>query len=484
MKAIHLFGVWLFYFILMNRFKIAGAQFANKEYGYAIKTLAMGTSYLLNSNSYSRKNFWLFGGKTEILFDFTGNNSIIKAYEQCPPIFAILNYQVNCYINGITTITNTKGEISTSDRAKRINKLRQKPNPIQTEDEFDAQGLFYKRLFGYNVVWCGADFPIGFDRTYAKQLWNIPPNLIEFRFKQKPFWEIDFENEEYIEVWLKHANRELKLNKGSYYIFKGNSPNFNEFYLPETPIKSLEKPINNTIGAYESRYSIIKNRGALGLISSDAKDATGSRPLSVKEKEDLQEDYKTQYGLSSTQWSTLITSQAVKYQQMGFPTKDLLLFEEIEEDMQRICDAFGHQYSLLANNNTNSLGGNKLNESKKLLYQDTIIPLANSDDKQWMEFFGITDLAETIKTDYSHVPALQEDELKNAQARKTRNEASLIEFKNNIITYNQWLNYNKLPIRTDEFGTMYYYQLLSKGLVFGDVPNQTNLNIQNQVTNE
>lgn len=463
----------------MNRFKVAKLQMNNKEYGYALKTIALGTSYLLNSNSYDRKKFWLFGEKADFLFDFSGSESIIKAYEQCPPIFAIINYQVNCYINGNTIVKNSKGEISTSDRAKRINKLKSKPNPLQTEDEFDAQGQFYKRLFGYNIVWCGDNLPVGFDRTYAKQLWNIPPNLVDIRYTTKCFFDIDFENEEYIEVWLRHGNSSTKLTKGSYHIFKGNAPNFGNFYLPESPIKSLEKPINNIIGAYQSRHTLIAKRGALGMISSDAQDANGRRPLSIAQKEDLQNDYQQYYGLSNQQWSVLITGEAVKWQQMGYPTKDLMLFEEIEEDMQRICDAFGHQYPLLANNNTNSLGGNKLNESKKLLYQDTIIPLANSDDKQWMEFFGITDLAETIVTDYSHVAALQEDNLKNAQTRKARNEALLIEFKNNLITLNRWLELNKEPIRNDELGGLYYYQLLQKGFVFGDMPNQINVNTQN-----
>lgn len=425
----------------MNRFQTAGKELVKGNITGALKAAVLGHQINPNFNHTNYRNqngTWFFSTPIDVLFNFNGYGSAIKAYEQCPPIYSIINYQVNCYINGITTIVNSKGEIATSEKARRINKLRKKPNKLQTEDEFDAQGMFYKRLFGFNIVWCGNDLPVGFDKSYANQMWNIPPNICEFKFIEKAFWETDINNEDYLEIWINDGGKKLKLAKGSYYIFKSNSPNFDSFYLPESPIKSLQKPINNCIGAYDSRYNLIKRRGALGMISSDKQDATGTRPLPVTEKENIQNEYQKNYGLASDQWNILVTNESVKWQQMGYPTKDLMLFEEIEEDIQRMCDAFGHQYALLASNNTNSLGGNKLGESKKLLYQDTIIPLANSDDKQWMNFFNIVDSAETIVTTYNHVAALQEDAVKQQTARMLTNQNKKMEFEAGLITLNNW----------------------------------------------
>jgi hypothetical protein len=80
-----------------------------------------------------------------------------------------------------------------------------------------------------------------------------------------------------------------------------------------------------------------------------------------------------------------------------------------------------------------------LNDAKKLLYQDAIIPEAESSYEDWNEFFGLKKLGLRMEMDYSHVAALQEDKVQKAQARKTTDEAMKIEWDAGLITLNQWL---------------------------------------------
>lgn len=238
-------------------------------------------------------------------------------------------------------------------------------------------------------------------------------------------------------------------------------------------------PINNIIGAYQSRNTLIKRRGALGIISSDTKDESGTVSLTSNEKDDLQKEF-LKYGLMKDQYQVIISNAAIKWQQIGYPTRDLMLFEEIEDSTMRICDAYGYPYRLLSSEKTNSLGGSDLKEYKKLLYQDTIIPDAEMIADDLNLLFGLNDLPERIEIDYTHIAIMQEDKQKEAQARKTRNEALQIEFYNNLITLNRWLELNDEDT-IGEDGNKYYYQLTALGMSFG---KENNTVINEAINNE
>jgi hypothetical protein len=179
----------------------------------------------------------------------------------------------------------------------------------------------------------------------------------------------------------------------------------------------------------------------------------------------LQEDYR-QFGLLRKQWQIIISNAAVKWQNMGYATKDLMLFEEIEDDIMRVCDSFNYPYPLLSSNRTNSLGGNNIGESKTLLYQDAIMPEACSIYTQWNLFLGLDEYNITMSKDYSDIAALKEDKVKLGMARFNMNRGALIEFQNNIITMNEWRALNGDDKLSNGLGDFYYYELIAQGVVF------------------
>jgi hypothetical protein len=211
--------------------------------------------------------------------------------------------------------------------------------------------------------------------------------------------------------------------------------------FPDSRIRSLEMPINNQIGAYESRNVLINYRGALGIFSRDIS-SSGQIPVAAitpKEKEGLQRDFK-RYGLKEGQWQFIITSAALKWQSVSVPTKDLMLFEEVKASNEAICDKYGYPFELLANQSGTTFANRK--EAGKDLYQNSIIPEAKSFYRQLNEFFDTAAYDIVIDKDYSKVPVLQEDEKERMAARLTRNEAYQIEWDNDLITRNQWREAN------------------------------------------
>jgi hypothetical protein len=413
--------------------------------------------------------FWSLNqpGGIDYKFSYTGHSSSLKAYEKCPPLTAIINKKAQSFINGKTFILDKKGKRkdkeSTNEVARKLRSLLSKPNPIQSQKEFEAQQYIYTMLFGWCLV---VPFkPVGFSNIDAERLWNIPPSIINVE-ETKKNWLLAKSNADIIKsIIISFGDQRTHIPVNDVYIIKDFTPSFKSSVFPESRVCSLEMPINNIIGAYESRNVLINYRGALGIISPDSKDVGGPVPLKDDDKTELQNDF-LRYGLSRTQWKFIISSASIKWSQMGVPTRDLMLFEEVEDSIMRICDSYGFPYPLIASNRTNNLGGNNIGEAKKWLYQDATIPEADSFCEQWGNFFELDKHDLVIMKDFSHIAALQDDEQKKAQARKTRNEAYQTEFFMNVSTLNQWRVANGEDPLDGEDGSLFYYELLKKGWVF------------------
>jgi hypothetical protein len=443
----------------------------NKGFSNIAPPALIGADYAFRANE-----FWMINGPGgfDYKFSYTGHHSSLKAYEKCPPLTAIVNKKAKAFLNGKTFIVNKKGKArdkeSTSEVATKLKALRAKPNPFQSERDFDAQQYIYQQLFGYCLMLVIK--PVGFPNYEAERLWNIPPSMVDIEETRKSWITAKDKKDIIKKIVLIFGEERAEIPVTDVYIIKDFIPSFKSAIFPESRICSLEMPINNIIGAYESRNVLINYRGALGIISPDAKDVGGPVPLKDDDKLSLQDDF-LRYGLRNQQWKFIISQASIKWSQMGVPTKDLMLFEEIEDDIMRICDSYDYPYPLMSSNRTNSLGGNNIGESKKLLYQDATIPEADSFCDQWATVFELDRYDLTFLKDYSHVPALQEDEQKKAQARKTRNEAYQVEFYNNLCSLNEWRVANgddpltKKGPANEDYGSMYYFELLAAGWQFG-----------------
>jgi hypothetical protein len=367
-------------------------------------------------------------------FTYAGHKSSLTAYECCPPVNAIINKKAQAYINGKTWVLNTQGKDATTIEAKKLKALFKKPNPLQSWKQFEAQGYIYQQLFGYTMIL--PIKPVGFKENIdATALWNIPPFMVDIEETNKLFYQSDVKGI-IKQIVLNYKGTRTILQVEDIYIIKDFTPSFCSLVIPESRICSLELPINNIIGAYESRNVLINYRGALGILTNDPGTGQfGGLPITQTDKDQIQSDF-SRYGLKQRQWQIIITSAAMKWQQMGYATKDLMLFEEVEGSTMAICDGFGYPYRLMGAEKSASY--NDVSQFKKMLYQDSIIPESESIYEQWDQFFNTEKYGLILNKDYSHLPVLQEDEVQKMQARHTRDQAYTIEWEKGLITLNQW----------------------------------------------
>lgn len=183
---------------------------------------------------------------------------------------------------------------------------------------------------------------------------------------------------------------------------------------PISRIDSLKFPLSNIKASYHKRNVLLENIGSIGILSTQASDMGGAIPMTPEEKKQIQKDW---YRRSKDE--LIITESNVDWKPMSFPTRDLLLFEELTADKLAIIDAYGLNANLFSSEEGSTF--NNVRESIKMVYTDTIIPetqaMYDSIMKQWNldgEYY--------LKADFSHLPALQVDEESKAKVMKTKAE--------------------------------------------------------------
>lgn len=416
----------------MNKILTASREIIKGNFGGAVKSLSM------NPSTYrGNMDFFIGSDGVEHLFKWKDHNSSLTAYTDCPPVTAVINRKAQAHINGKTWVMDKKGKEAKSKEAEKIRKLLANPNPFQSGDQFEAQLKIYTQIFGY--CWLLPIIPPGFEKygvIEATALWVIPPNMLTYEETEKLFAQQDLSGVlKNVKLTYKNKEEDIK-NIDNLYLFKDFTPSFDSLIFPESRLRSLERPINNIIGAFESRNVLINYRGALGILSHEqGAGQYASLPMTEKQKEDLQSDFR-RYGIKDHQWQFIITSASLKWQQMGVPTKDLLLMEEVQESSKSICDNLGYPPHLLGLIDPTF---NNQNAAQKALYEDTIIPESNSIYGQWNTIFKTDELGLSIIKDYSHLAVLQEDKNQQATAEKAKTEALKMQFEMGLITLNDAL---------------------------------------------
>lgn len=383
-------------------------------------------------------NYFFGGNGVDYRFMYNGHGSAIKAYSTCPPLCAVINRKAQCYINGITTINNTQGTEAGGIHAKRIRALMKRPNPLQTWRQFEAQQYIYVQLFGFCIT-----LPImaaGYEElgpTYATSLWNIPPYMVDISESSKLFYQTDLEGIlNYIKLDYKGLTTMLPIK--NLLIMRDFVPGAHSMVIPDSRVKALEMPINNIIGALLTRNELINYAGAQGILSPEGQDTSGSIPLKEDEKVRLQEDMKSQYGIQRGQWRYIIAPAAMSWSQIGKPTKDLMLFEELVDDIMRICDAFNYPSPLL-----NSEKGPNVSNTAQYqaqIYEDGIIPESIDLYDQWNNWFRLEEFNLIMVKEYGHIGPLQENKKEQGQAALYLSQALMLLWAQDLVTANEVLD--------------------------------------------
>ena len=185
---------------------------------------------------------------------------------------------------------------------------------------------------------------------------------------------------------------------------------------PVSRIESLKFPISNIKAQYNKRNVLLENLGAIGILSSENSDMGGALPMTPEEKRDIQRDW---YYRNTDE--LMITESAVKWQPMSYPTKDLMLFEELTADKLAIIDTYGLNYYIFSNEKGSTYSN--VRDGIRMAYTDTIIPESKKIYDNITEQLGLDKQGLRLQADYKHLPVLQDDYLSQSEALNKRADA-------------------------------------------------------------
>jgi phage portal protein BeeE len=337
--------------------------------------------------------------------------------------------------------------------SKLVDLLRN-PNWFQGGKEFMRQTNLFHSIFGNEYLY--ELYPIGreFEEATSKALFTIPSNWMEVIYnEEQPFFTF-VEQPNGIKYIVRYKGREMIL--GNEYIIHLNDDRVNmnnmartkSILKGESKLTALTPALNNLKMAYETRGVLLKNRGALGILSNATSDKIGAIPLDPTEKDRIQEEYSKNYGGLRNQRQIIISSADLRWQQMSISPDKMGLYKETEEDFAKIKDAFGMPDELFVRAAGTTYENQK--QARKGAYIDTIIPEAN----EWIGAINNKHRngAKTkLIIDYFHLPVFKEDLKDKGDALQSNINALSKAFQDGAIDLYQYISeLEKLGIKKQQ----------------------------------
>ena len=344
-------------------------------------------------------------------------------YNTTGPLKTVIDRMALMYANGIWEHLDKNGNLIENSEFVQ---LLENPNVFQSNKEFLFQwfiqrsvypGTFMFNLFGSELQ----DVPTA--------LWNLSPSRMTIHRTGK-IWR-QTELDEIISGYTFKTDAASNDNFSTDEIIQFSMPDTDDPIIGHSAFESVRMEISNIRAAMGYRNTILTKKGAIGVWSSDAKDTMGSITLTTDEEKKLNKQLVRNYGIGDHQSSIAISSKALKWNPSTYPTKDLMLFEEIDANLQTIIDLYGGNKNMFASGSKDSTFEN-VSMGERQAYQNTLIPIsqdmANGLAKRW----GLLEKGESLRLSYDHVAPLKDDELAKSQIIKTKAEAVAILAANGI----------------------------------------------------
>lgn len=324
-----------------------------------------------------------------------------ELYYCIPQLKSVIDMRANMFSNGVFKIEVDGKVVDIKDN--ELKKLLENPNAIQPQNEFLKEYELQRLIFGNQFQYKNVATSL---RKYPSAIWNISANYITPYLTGKLFDQVD------------------KLGIISYYEYKDEGGGIKKYdvnsilhskitdinnpVVGRSPLTSLKFPLTNTKLAYEYRNVIMGEKGAIGILSNQSKDSMGAIPVSKEEREKIEKSYRSEYGVGAGQKRIHITSSNLSWSPMTYPTRDLLLFEEVDANMITLCDAFGLSINIFSSKQATY---ENFKQSMISAYQNVVMPSADEYTQALGKFLNL-DFKLTL--DYSHLAILQEDDGKRA----------------------------------------------------------------------
>lgn len=366
--------------------------------------------------------------------------SLFEIYLNIPHLRSVINKYAEFYSNIRFKIVSTKTSEDQINTDHNLNVVLDSPNILQSWRQMLYMIGIYKCVSGIAFLYPG----FGFSRS-AKNLQfikNIDYN--DYKIDERHGKNILNSNDlseiiERVRFTMDTGNQIIYDDIQDLIMVKDS---FDSYLKNHSKITTLQLPIENIYKALVNRGILIDKKGGVGILSGNQKDGGVQVPMKPLERKKLNSKLNG-YGLGAGKEPIILTDVPLKWQSMVFPTNQLMLFEEIVDDFNTICDEFGMARELFVGDAAYAATRRQAEEDT---YTNTILPA-------WTDLFSLLNKSlntkkESIRIDmdFSHIKALTANEKQNIETQAAKSTMLLAEVDKLLITpqeYRQQMGYDK-----------------------------------------
>jgi HK97 family phage portal protein len=337
-------------------------------------------------------------------------------YDSIPQLNQVIRKKSSMFANMQIKQYDKNGNEVVNDELYR---LLENPNVLQNQNEFLKQYLEQKDVYGNQFMYKSIASVM---QSVPSALWNISPTHINPVLTGRIYDQTEINGivEKYTILSIEGRNSFAPED-----IYWSKICDIDSPVVGVSPVLSINLPISNTKLAYDYLNIISGEKGAIGALTNKTKDTMGSIPMTAEEKKKIESAYQGNYGIGNSQQRIIITDAELDWKPMTYPTKDLLLLDQIDANFMTIIDHFGMNANLFS---TKTQTFENVKNSIIQVYQDTIIVEAEQFCQSLSKFLKIPD-GLVLKPDYSHLSILS-----NNQTNDVSNFKQKVESLNQLIT--------------------------------------------------
>ena len=344
----------------------------------------------------------IWGQKDAIWID---TEEAYNLYIEIPELRAIVDKRASMMSSNVPVLYNADGERVESHW---ILDLIAKPNPNQSWEDVIYSLSVNDALYSSAFAYCPKR---SFD--IRNLIVPLPTDKVKIKLSGKKLKQMDQDG--LIDGFIfQYAEDTEKIDLEDM-VFLTTTDGVN-IVNPSSRIQSLKYPLSNIRAAYHKRNVLLENIGAIGILSARNSDMGGAIPMDPDEKKAIQKSwYRRQKD------EVIITESDVQWNPMSYPTKDLMLFEEMTSDKLAIIDAYGLNPYLFSQEQGATFSN--VREGVRMAYTDTIIPETIQMYNTISHQLGLNEEGLILVPDFSHIPVMQPDEKLKAETMNLRADA-------------------------------------------------------------
>ena len=304
---------------------------------------------------------------------------------------ALHSYKSANSYNLNTKIIKTKALVAIPDH--ELNAVFMKPNILQGWAEFIEQVVGFKLVTGNSYIHMIGP-TAGLNKGSIREMWNIPSQIIRpvagDRMEPIRGYKYLSQNEPI------PANEIIHLKYWTPEYFNGQN------LVGMSPLRASLRLITKSNASFDSSVGAFQNQGAFGIISAE-KDTD----LTEEQADMIERKLMKKVGGPDNRGKNIVTSAALKWQQMGMSPVDMNIVESDRMDLRSLCNVY-HVPSELFNDAANKTYSNT-KEAGSAVYTNAVLPALNQFRDALNQFISMKYPGLYCDYDASMISELQDD---------------------------------------------------------------------------